>query len=111
MESTAYLETIRQHLKTAYLLNDDKIAAMLPVFITTLRTHVDNLAELAAGEDMQQLSRASHAVKGALLNIGLTELAEIAYTLEKQCRDGNPACDYQALIMQLQSTVSRFPQE
>lgn len=111
MDRTAYLETMRQHLKTAYLLSDEKIATMIPVFISTLRTHVDRLAELAAGGDLQQLSRASHAVKGALLNMGLTDLAQTAQTLEKQCKSEDCTLDYRALIAQLQATVSCFSEE
>ncbi len=85
MDRTAYLETIRQHLKTAYLLSDEKTATMIPVFVNTLRSHMNRLAELAAAGDMEQLSRASHAVKGALLNMGLADLAQTAHTIEKQC--------------------------
>jgi HPt (histidine-containing phosphotransfer) domain-containing protein len=111
MDRTEYLEIIRQHLKTDYLLSDEKIATMIPVFIKTLRTHVDRLAELAAGDDMQQLSRASHAVKGALLNMGLADLAQTAHTLEKQCKNGDTTFDYRALIAELQNTVSRFSED
>lgn len=111
MERTAYLEIMRQHLKTAYLLSDEKIATMIPVFINTLRTHVDRLAELEAGDDMQQLGRASHAVKGALLNMGLADLAQTAHTLEKHCKSGDTSFDYRALIAELRSTVSRFSED
>ena len=106
MDRAAYLKTIQQHLKTAYLLNDEKTAAMIPVFVNTLRSYVDRLAVLAAGDDMQQLSRASHAVKGALLNMGLTDLAKTAQTLEKQCQAGDNTCDCQALITDLQTIVA-----
>ncbi len=111
MDRTAYLEIMRQHLKTAYLLSDEKTATMIPVFVNTLRTHVDRLAELAACGDLQQLSRTSHAVKGALLNIGLADLAETAYTLEKQCKAEDCDFDYRALITELQYTVSLFAED
>ena len=111
MESSAYLETMKKHLKTAYLLSDEKTTAMIPVFLTTLQSHVDRLAELAAGGDMHQLSRASHAVKGALLNMGLADLAQTAYTIELQCRDGNRTFDYQALVTELHHTVSGFTKD
>ena len=108
MDRTAYLETMKQHLKTAYLLSDEKTATMIPVFVSTLRTHVNRLAELAACGDMQQLSRASHAVKGALLNMGLADLAATAHTLEIHCQSGDCSFDYQALIADLQYSVSLF---
>ena len=111
MDRTIYLETIKQHLNTAYLLSDEKAATMIPVFVNTLRSHLNRLAELAADGDMQQLSRASHAVKGALLNMGLADLAETADTIEKQCQAGNSTLDYRALITELQYTVSRFAED
>jgi HPt (histidine-containing phosphotransfer) domain-containing protein len=111
MDRTTYLETMRQHLKTAYLLSDEKTATMIPVFVNTLRSHMNRLAELAAAGDMEQLSRASHAVKGALLNMGLADLAQTAHTIEKQCKNGDVTFDYQAMITELQYTVSQFCEE
>jgi len=111
MDRTTYLETMRQHLKTAYLLSDEKTATMIPVFVNTLRSHMNRLAELAAAGDMEQLSRASHAVKGALLNMGLADLAQTAHTIEKQCKNGDRTFDYQAMITELQYTVSQFCEE
>jgi len=111
MERSAYLETMKQHIKTAYLLSDEKTATMIPVFLTTLQTHLDRLAELAAKGDLHQLSRASHAVKGALLNIGLADLAQTASTIEKQCRDGDCSFDYRAKVTELRNTVARFSQD
>lgn len=106
MERQAYQERIREHLKEAYLLSDEKAAAMLPVFITTLESHVDHLTTLAQNGNMLQLSRAGHAIKGALLNMGLSDLAAIAHALEKNCATGacSPPC--QELISQLQDAVS-----
>lgn len=111
MDRTAYLETIQQHLKTAYLLSDEKTATMIPVFINTLRSHVARLVELATSGDLQQLGRASHAVKGALLNMGLAELAQTAHALEQQCRAGNSTFDYLARVTELQHQISIFTEE
>ncbi|MBM9537631.1 Hpt domain-containing protein [Desulfobulbus alkaliphilus] len=106
MERQAYLKRIKEHLKGAYLLNDAKAAAMLPVFIATLESHVDRLTTLAESGDMLQLSRAGHALKGALLNMGLPDLAATAHALEKNSANQtcSPAC--QELIIQLRDAVS-----
>ena len=106
MERQVYLERIKEHLKGAYLLSDAKATAMLPIFIATLESHVDQLATLAGSGDMQQLSRAGHTIKGALLNIGLTDLAAIAHALEKNCVNGSCSPTSQELIAQLQSAIS-----
>ena len=87
MDRDAYLQVIRQHLQHAYLLNEEKTAEMIPVFVATLGDHVERLAALAAAGDLDGLGRAGHAVKGALLNMGLSDLAELAHRLERQCRD------------------------
>lgn len=107
MEREQYLNIIKQHLKTAYLLSDEKATTMIPVFLNTLETHFDRLNELAANGDTAQLSRASHAVKGALLNMGLTDFAELAYTLEKRCHDEKSGIDScRELINQLHAFLS-----
>ena len=111
MDRTAYLNIIKQHLKTAYLLSDEKTAFMIPVFVQTLRSHADRLAELAASGDLQQLNRASHAVKGALLNMGLADLAQTAHALEQQCRAGDDTFDYLSRIAELQQQISLFTKE
>ena len=111
MNGVAYLEMIKTHLKTAYLLSDDRIETMIPIFLATLHTHMNRLAELAAQGETEQLAQASHAVKGALLNIGLLDLAQTASAIEKQCKSGAGPDNYQELITELQYTVVRFSEE
>jgi HPt (histidine-containing phosphotransfer) domain-containing protein len=108
MNQNAYLLRVKQHLQTAYLLSEERAESMIPVFITTLRSHMDRLSELAESGDLEQLGRASHAVKGALLNIGLSELAETASTIEQQCKTGTPSLDYRTKIAELHTSVARF---
>ena len=108
MNGIAYLEMIKTHLKTAYLLSDDRIETMIPIFLATLHTHMNRLAELAAQGETEQLAQASHAVKGALLNIGLLDLAETAAAIEKQCKNCTAPDNYRELINDLQYTVARF---
>lgn len=111
MNGAAYLETVKAHLKTAYLLSEEKIETMIPIFLATLHTHMSRLADLAANDESEQLAQASHAVKGALLNIGLLDLAETAYTIEKQCKNGACPEDCRELITELQYTVARFSED
>ena len=105
MDRTAYLQVIEQHLKSAYLLSEEKTAAMIPVFLKTLVSHVDQLAAIAASGDLEQLARSSHAIKGALLNMGLTDLAATAFTLEKESKERTGAINAQTLIAELTQTV------
>ena len=112
MDKAAYLHTIRHHLQTAYLLSEDKATAMIPVFISTLRTHVNQLAEIADLGDMVQLGRTSHSVKGALLNMGLADLAKAAHTIETWSKNGGDGdLDYRTMITELQDTVSQLGED
>ena len=106
MERQAYLDTIRQHLCTAYLLDEVRCEAMIPVFLTTLREHMTRLVELAAEGDLERLSRAGHAVKGALLNIGLIDLAATAQAIEQQGKLGSRDFNYHNAITDLQTVVA-----
>jgi HPt (histidine-containing phosphotransfer) domain-containing protein len=108
MDRQVYLKRMREHLKDAYLLSDTKAATMLPVFIATLQSHVDQLTALAENGDIQQLGRAGHAIKGALLNVGLTDLAQTAHALEKICANGADSLTCQELIAHLQDTVAQL---
>lgn len=108
MEQSGYVVAIKHHLVTAYLLSEEKAETMLPVFLTTLLSHMERLNSLAQGGDLEQLGLASHAVKGALLNVGLTDLAETAYTLETHCRSGNGSFDYLTEIDRLRSTIRQI---
>ena len=105
MDRKAYLNIIRQHLQTTYLLDEKKAEAMIPVFINTLKEHVDHLAEQVSNGSMEDLSRAIHAVKGALLNMGLTDLAKTAYVIERESKKGNTNLDFQNIVTDLQYTV------
>lgn len=78
-----YHQKIREHLRSAYLLSDEKIEAVMPRFLETIRKLMSELDALADMKKTDALSRAGHAMKGALLNLGLQDLAEKAFTIEK----------------------------
>lgn len=111
MDRRAYLETIKHHLKTAYLLSEEKTETMIPVFVATLRAHMNRLAELADAGDLEQLARTSHAVKGALLNMGLNDLAQTAFAIEQHCKNGDRTSDHRALITDLAFAVAQFSED
>ncbi len=104
MNRDACLQAIRDHLQTAYLLTEKKTEEMIPVFVATLGDHVERLAALAAAGDLDELGRAGHAVKGALLNMGLPDLAELARRIELQCRQRTGPVD-RTLITDLERAV------
>lgn len=106
MDRTTYLHQIKEHLKTAYLLTEERIEVMVPVFVNTLRAHMDRLVTMADDGDTEQLGRTCHAVKGALLNMGLIELAQTAQQIEQQCQTQPPSPACRAMITELQFSIS-----
>lgn len=108
MDRAAYLHQIKEHLKTAYLLTEERTDAMMPVFVNTLRGHMNRLAIMADDGDMEQLGRTCHAVKGALLNMGLIDLAQTAQQIEQQCQAPSPSPACREMIIDLQFTISQL---
>ncbi|MCL2459226.1 MAG: Hpt domain-containing protein [Desulfobulbus sp.] len=111
MDRAAYLHLIKQHFKTSYLLNDEKIETMIPIFAAILRSRMDRLAELATDGNLEQIGKASHAVKGALLNMGLADLAETAHLIELHCKNGSHTADYRSMISQLHTTIFQLSED
>ena len=108
MQGAAYLRQIRDHLRSAYLLSDEKINTVLPGFLQTLRSHMNILEEaLHSGSD-EALNRAGHSLKGALLNLGLTDLAEPALDLEQYCRNQGNETDCALLVAKLKEEISKM---
>lgn len=78
-----YLLSINEHLRSSYLLSEEKIKTVLPRFLETVSTLMAELEQLVDTEQKEELSRKGHAMKGALLNLGLHDLAEKAFRIEK----------------------------
>ena len=108
MTGEEYTRIILNHLATAYLLNDEKIQEVLPRFLDTLLIHLGALSTPLEQENLADLGKAGHTLKGALLNLGLTDLADIAYTIEKKCNAGDTDVDYHRLVEQLQTAIHSF---
>lgn len=100
-----YHDVIRAHLRSAYLLSDEKIEAVLPGFLDTLATHFQALEASISEADPQKISKAGHAMKGAFLNLGLLDLADVAYQIE-QHQQLDPQPDPAQLVLQLQKEVN-----
>ena len=107
-QSLEYHRTIREHLRTSYLLSEEKIEAVMPKFLETIRTLMSELENLADTDNNDTLSRKGHAMKGALLNLGLHDLAEKALSIEKhnQAPDNTPDC--LKLINELKQEVEKI---
>ncbi len=108
MNRSEYHEKIREHLRSYYLLSDDRIDAVLPRFIETLQSLMNDLDRVFETGRGESLSKAGHSLKGALLNLGLSELAEQAFAVEKHDHPQNATIDIAAQIAQLRKEIRRI---
>jgi len=77
------IDGVRRYLVEQFELTNDQIEGMLPVFIDTLHGHMKELEKLAVADDIPGMNKMAHTLKGALLNLGLKDLADTALKLEK----------------------------
>jgi len=107
-QRTAYHQIIRNHLRTAYLLPDDRIEALLPRYLASLQELMARLEQSAGTASPEETGRAAHALKGALLSLGLKEVAEKASAIEQSCRPDMNETDCRRLIAGLKEEVAGF---
>jgi len=108
MTSTELSERVAVHIRDQYQLPADKIAEMLPTFLSILQNHMRNLEDTLATGDVQAIGSAGHALKGALLNLGLAEIAVFAMRIEVEGMAGSHDADYADLLAQLKSHLKEI---
>ncbi len=99
-------QQIHSYLCTQFSLKVEQVDALLPGFLTTLATHLANVEQAWGGGELIALSKAAHTMKGALLNLGLTDAAELAQQIEIHGRENDRAIDYAALVAELRSNLA-----
>lgn len=98
-------EQIVLHLTEQFGLPQEQVDSMLPSFITTLGSHLQNLESALIEEDLILLGRMGHTIKGAFLNLGLEECAAIALQIEKRGKEGDNSANYRQLVDDLHLRV------
>jgi len=102
MQST---EKIKKHLSSHFNLTEEQIEGMLPGFITTIVSHMQNLENTLAAKDPKLTGRAGHKIKGALLNLGMEECSKIAFMIEEKGKAGDMSADFQKLVDELRGCL------
>ena len=108
MTAAEYKRSIREHLLHAYMLKEEQIDIYLPRFLDSLQTYLEKLQQPLQTGNFRELRKAAHTLKGALLNLGLHELADIAYTMEKAAGAEDTTQNFQALYRRLHDEISSF---
>lgn len=85
------IENLRSHFRNTYGLTEEQIEKMLISSAKSLATTLSKLYDsLEKEEDLPELNRLGHSLKGLLLNMGEQEWAAIARHLEKSAAAGEP---------------------
>jgi HPt (histidine-containing phosphotransfer) domain-containing protein len=106
--SAEYQQQIKDHLARQFNLTNDQIDSMILGLISTLSEHIDNLEKVLEQGDLEQLGKAGHTIKGALLNLGLNECADIAYDIEVKGKAGERGADYESMVGSMRKIINRY---
>jgi len=71
-----------------------------------LREHFVTLEAAVAADNLEQIGRAAHTIKGALLNLGLGECAETAADIERNAKAESMKTDYQELVERIRAMLA-----
>ncbi|MCK5843248.1 MAG: Hpt domain-containing protein [Victivallales bacterium] len=84
-------ESIRNHLKTEFEMDNGDVQEMMDVFVESM----DELLVAAKGQlqaaDAAGLGETGHAIKGAAANVGATEISELGKIVESAGKAGDAA--------------------
>ena len=100
-----YINQIKTYLNNQFNLSEEQISGMLPSFMTTLAGHMANLEKALDSGDLGVLGKSGHTIKGAFLNLGLKDCADIALQIERHGKDGDPSVDYAQMVTKLREKV------
>lgn len=81
-------QRVKEHLCRVYGLGMDDIDELYELGLQTVTDTMSRLDAAFSGCDEQEIADAGHMLKGALFNMGLVELAELARALELAGKDG-----------------------
>lgn len=107
MDDVTFSNCVKKHLGKYFNLPETQVEVMLPEFRRTLCAHMKNLENVHANEGPVELERAAHALKGAFLNLGLVDCAELALQIEDGAANKKPL-DYALLIAEIDSAVGEI---
>jgi HPt (histidine-containing phosphotransfer) domain-containing protein len=105
MSKQELLNSIRLYLTEKFHLPEDQVGEMMPNFVVALSSHMKNIEVALQSGDRVTLGKSGHTMKGALLNLGLFEGAEIAKMIELKGKANDESADFQGLVKKLRSTL------
>ncbi len=105
MSAQQRIDQIKLYLCDQFQLTPEQVGEMLPTFIITLSSHMQNMERILQEQDLMALGKAGHTMKGALLNLGLSDCAQLARHIEEKGKAGDHCTDYAALVADLRKRI------
>jgi len=100
------IQKVKIYLTEQFHLTGEQIESMLPGFVTTLATHLQNLETALAENNLVTIGKTAHTIKGALLNLGLDECAKTAMVIEEEAKAENDSADFVKLVGDLRTGLA-----
>lgn len=75
------------YLKNELGMDDEQVLEILKALAAPLKTTLNLVKEAYTERDLKELAETAHSLKGALLNLGLNELANIATMIEESAKN------------------------
>lgn len=98
-------KVVQDHIKSVYAIDDDQTEHFLMSCRNTLSEIFKKAHACGMDEDLQELSKAMHSLKGSLLNIGLVDLADKARELESKSAQGED-WPYEKQLLDIKENLS-----
>ncbi len=108
MSKQECIQQMRSYLLEKFQLPDEQVDEMLPKFISMLVSHMNNIDKAVHEGDLIVIGKAAHTMKGALLNLGLHDCAEVARDLEEKGKSQDSSVDYPALAGNLRANLGEL---
>lgn len=108
MKTEKICERIKNYLCEQFNLPEEQVVTMLPEFKKTIASHMENLQQVDPIENLDGLKKSAHTIKGAFLNLGLMDCAELAVTIENGAAKRDTSINYASLIKDMSEKVKEF---
>ncbi|RTZ65518.1 MAG: hypothetical protein DSZ29_04265 [Aquificaceae bacterium] len=86
------------HLKRELSMDDEQVINVLGTLSVPLKASLQSVEKAYKEQDLKATATTAHSLKGALLNLGLDELAELAKTIEQTSATGERVTHVKRLV-------------
>ena len=97
---------IKQHLVAQFGLPEDQIEPLLTPFFLAISEYQEELENAIKIGENESIAKVAHKYKGALLNLGMKQAANLAQNIEHAAKEQQVLSYYQQVTIQLAEMIS-----